>query len=342
MRRLHRLVLAVRVFAVLGALIAVPAAAEEIQLGAAPSNPAQAGFTMFVITERLGNEGFQPITLRFRAIGKSFTRQRQLRILFRPRTQYATEIDFQFACNATVPQGVKTYDLPVQVPHFYRWEACSVQVIEDGRRLGKVASRLSIPASVQDWGQYMSIGVMVPRDAATSNVPWARFPDLRSIATILGEGAISEQASVPRLSDKLARKFVDDLVYSWARFRVIDEDALQTSWIGYSQLDLILAPYPLLQRIEQEQPDRLADLKRWVAAGGQIWAYAAPLQAAPSPAASLQTAPNATSVGADAVGGTARAVRIDRERPEGSRPTANKKHPGWFQSKWHWASGPSV
>ncbi|WP_372898061.1 hypothetical protein [Stieleria sp.] len=282
MRRLLRSVAAALVIAVLGTLTTVSAAAEEIQLGAAPSNPAKAGFTMFVITERLGNEGFQPITLRFRAIGKSFTRQRSLRILFRPRTQYATEIDFQFACQVTVPQGVKTYDMPVLVPHFYRWESCSVQVIEDGRRLGKVASKLAIPASVKDWGQYMSIGVMVPRDAATSTAPWTRFPDLRSIATILGEGAISEKANVPRLSGKQARKFVDDVVYGWARFRVIDEDALQPSWIGYSQLDVILAPYPLLQRIEQEQPDRSAELKRWVSAGGQIWAYAAPLQAAAS------------------------------------------------------------
>ncbi|PAY20421.1 hypothetical protein CKO51_06180 [Rhodopirellula sp. SM50] len=337
MRRLLRpvvaaLVVAVLFVAALGTLMTVSAAAEEIQLGAAPSNPAQAGFTMFVSTERLGNEGFQPIMLRFRAIGKSFTRQRSLRILFRPRTQYATEIDFQFACQVTVPQGVKNYGVPVQVPHFYRWESCSVQVIEDGRRLGKVASKLAIPASVKDWGQYMSIGVMVPRDAATSTDPWTRFPDLRSIATILGEGAISEKADVPRLSDKQARKFVDDVVYGWARFRVIDEDALQPSWIGYSQLDLILAPYPLLQRIEQQQPDRTAELKRWVSAGGQIWAYAAPLQAAPSQATSSQatssqTAPNATSFDSEGVSGTARAVRIDRERPEGSRPTANNNPP---------------
>ncbi|MCS7465561.1 hypothetical protein NZK35_02610 [Stieleria sp. ICT_E10.1] len=332
MRRLLRPVVAAVCVAVLfvaapGTPMTVSATAEEVQLGAAPSNPAQAGFTMFVSTERLGNEGFQPIMLRFRAIGKSFTRQRSLRILFRPRTQYATEIDFQFACQVTVPQGVKNYGVPVQVPHFYRWESCSVQVIEDGRRLGKVASKLAIPASVKDWGQYMSIGVMVPRDAATSTDPWTRFPDLRSIATILGEGAISEKANVPRLSDKQARKFLDDLVYGWARFRVIDEDALQTSWIGYSQLDVILAPYPLLQRIEQQQPDQLAELKRWVSAGGQIWAYAAPPQATPSQTVPSQTAPNAASIGSEGVGGTARAVRIDGEPAEGLRPTAHKNPP---------------
>ncbi|QEF96091.1 hypothetical protein Mal15_01170 [Stieleria maiorica] len=281
--------------AVCWALMMVPAAAEEIQLGAAPSNPAQAGFTMFVITERLGNEGFQPITLRFQAIGKSFTRQRRLRILFRPRTQYATELDFQFACDATVPQDVKTFDLPVLVPHFYRWESCSVQIIEDGRRLGKVASKLMIPATVKDWGQYMSIGIMIPRDAATSTAAWARFPDVRSIVTVLGEGPISTKADIKRLDDKQARKLIDDVVYGWARFRLIDEDALQGSWIGYSQLDLILAPYPLLQRIEQEQPERLAEIKRWVSAGGQIWAYAAPQPATAQPATTQSASQSPTT-----------------------------------------------
>ncbi|WP_182867210.1 hypothetical protein [Stieleria mannarensis] len=266
------------------ALMMVPAAAEETQLGAAPSNPAQAGFTMFVISERLGNEGFQPITLRFQAIGKSFTRQRRLRILFRPRTQYATKIDFQFACDVTVPQGVKTFDQPVLVPHFYRWESCSVQIIEDGRRLGKLASKLAIPPNVKDWGQYMSIGIMIPRDAATSTAAWARFPDVRSIVTVLGEGPISTKDDIKRLGDKQARKLIDDVVYGWARFRLIEEDALQGSWIGYSQLDLILAPYPLLRRIEQEQPERSAEIKRWVSAGGQIWAYAAPPPAGAPPA----------------------------------------------------------
>ena len=43
--------------------------------------------------------------------------------------------------------------------------------------------------------------------------------------------------------------------------------------------------------------------------------------------------PNATYFGTEGGSGTARAVRFNRERPEGSRPAANKKHPGWRQSQ---------
>lgn len=265
------------IFATWIALLSSLANGEELQLGTAPINPGKAGFTMLVLTERLGNEGFQPITLRFRAFGKSFIRERRLRILFRPRTQYANEIDFQFSCDAIVPQGVKSFDLPVLVPHFYRWESCSVQIYEDGRRWGRAASGLGILPAVKDWGQKMSIGVVVPVDAATSGKPWAKFPDVRSIVTVLGQGPIDEKASVKRFNNKQARDYLTSLKSGWARFRIIDEDALQTSWIGYSQLDLILVPYPVLQRIEQQQPVQLDQLRRWVSAGGQIWAYAAPM-----------------------------------------------------------------
>lgn len=270
------------IFAACLALSFASVIAEEISLGIAPNNPAKAGFSMVVVTERLGNEGFQPVTLRFRAIGKSFNRQRQLRILFRPRTQYATEIDFQFSCDAVVPQGVKSFDLRILVPHFYRWENCSVQIIEEGRRLGRAASPLVMPPAVKDWGQKMSIGIIVPSDAATSGKPWATFPDVRSIVTVLGEGPISAKTSITRFNDKQARDYIENLVAGWARFRIIDEDALQPSWLGYSQLDLILVPYPVLERIEQQQPAELDQLRRWVSAGGQIWTYAAPKKTIPT------------------------------------------------------------
>ncbi|MCO8125005.1 hypothetical protein NHH03_24930 [Stieleria sp. TO1_6] len=255
-----------------------PLRGEEIQLGVAPSNPAAAGFSMSVLTERLGNEGFQPVTLRFNAIGKSFSAQRQLRIQFRPRTQYHTELDFQFTCDVTVPQGVKTHDVSILVPHFYRWESCWVEIQENGRRVGKFPSSMGISQLAKDWGQHVSIGIIVPRDAASSGQPWATFPDVRSIVTVIGGGPIDDQADVKRLDDKQSRDYIDKLKHSWVRFRILDEDELQTSWLGYSQLDLILAPFPVLKRIQSDQPRHSDALQRWVSAGGQIWAYAAPPQ----------------------------------------------------------------
>lgn len=262
-----------RLMIVLWLSVASTGVAEEIQLGAGPTNPTQAGFMVTVSTQRLGNEGFQPVTLRFRSVGQSFNRQRKLRVLFRPRDQYATNVDFQFACDVTLPQSAKIHDTHVLVPQLYRWESCSVHLIEDGRVLGKRPLQLAIPAAAKDWGQHISIGIITPRDAATSKQPWSRFPDVRGLVTTLGAGPIPSDADVVRQTEKQARDYVQQLQSGWVRFRLIDEDQLERSWLGYSQLDLILVPYPVLQRIATEQPAEHDALKRWVSAGAQIWTY---------------------------------------------------------------------
>ncbi len=249
------------------------AAGEEFPLGTAPANPPQAGFAVTVWTERLGGEGFQPITLRFRATGPAFTRRRRLRVLLRPRNRYATHVDFQFSCGVTLPESAKSHDVRVLVPHIYRWETCSLHLIENGRPIDRRPTQLAIPAAAKDWGQHVSVGILLPRDAATSKQPWARFPDVRGLVTVLGDGPIPSDPAVRRHSDKEARDFVKQLQAGRTRFRLLEEDDLEASWLGYSQLDLILVPFPTLKRIETEQPQRMAELQKWLSTGTQIWTY---------------------------------------------------------------------
>ena len=273
----HRIALAL-LFPMLLPVVVAPA--EEIALGTAPSNPAQAGFRMVMSTARLGNEGFRPVKLVFSPIRKQFGRQRELTILFRPRTQYERELDFQFSCDVTVPQGVNRFEKTVMVPQFHRWESCWVRVIEDGRPCGKVPTRMGINNSVKDWGQQVSFAIIVPRDSRTVGEPWAVFPDVRSMVTVFGDGPIDQQPKLKRFTDKQARSYVDKLSYGFTRFRILDEPELPETWIGYSQLDVVLAPYPVLARIAEEQPAAFEQLRKWVSTGGQVWAYAAPPQLA--------------------------------------------------------------
>lgn len=256
---------------------------EEFPLGVGPSDPIRAGFTVRVLGSRLGNEGFQPLTLRFRATGQSFNRQRRLRLLLRPRNQYATNIDFQFSRSVTLPEGVRTHDVEILVPHFYRWESCSLHVLEDGKLLDRQPLRLGIQSACKDWGQHVSVGIIVPRDAEDStananpansaSAAWKRFPDVRSIVTVLGDGPIPEDSTVTRQSNDEARDYLSKLQSGWVRFRILDEDKLPTSWLAYSQLDLILVPYPVLARIESERPDAAQALQSWLSTGTQIWSY---------------------------------------------------------------------
>ncbi|KAA5542227.1 hypothetical protein FYK55_15605 [Roseiconus nitratireducens] len=256
-------------------LLAVGSRAETLLLGVAPVNPKQAGFRLWVSMPRLGGDGFQPVHLKFQALGKQFNRQRRLRLQFRPRAQYATPLDFQYSCDVTVPEGQRAYETSILVPQFYRWERLSLRISEDGRLLGDVPSTFNPPQTTKNWGQHISVGVLTcpPTD---SNQPWARFPDLRSLVTVLGDGPLDDRPQIKRFTNKQARDYVDQLKHSWVRFRIIDEDEMQRSWLGYSQLDLLLAPFPILDRMSREQPERLDALLKWASTGGQIWAYSAP------------------------------------------------------------------
>ena len=254
--------------------------AEELMLGVGPSQATKAGFTMTLLAPRVGNEGLHPIKIQFNPLGKRFARQRDLKILLRPRDQYVGVLDYQFECRVSLPQDATTYETTVLVPHFHRWESCWMRVYEDGRPLGKTATQLNLPRPVLDWGQQVGFGIIVPRDAETRDEAWAVFPDLRSMVTVFGDGPITDQSTVKRFNEKEARDYLDRLNFGMARFRVLEENELPSSWLAYSQLDVMLAPYPVLERIAKEQPDALAPLLQWISTGGELWLYAAPQEAA--------------------------------------------------------------
>ena len=262
-----------------GLLLVLPARAEDVSIGAGPSQPAKAGFRMAFSAPRLGNEGFHPIKIRFNPIGKQFNRERNLTLHFRPRDQYAAELDFQFKCNVSIPQDATSFETTVLVPHFYRWETCWVRAYEDGRAVCKLPTYLNIVSEVMDWGQHVGVGIVVPNDAKTSGEPWAAFPDLRSMVTVLGDGMIDDQPSIARFSEKQARDYLDRLNYGFARFRVLAEDQLPREWLAYSQLDVMMMPYPVFERTVATNPEVLDPLRKWISTGGELWLYAAPSEA---------------------------------------------------------------
>ncbi|MEL6105092.1 MAG: hypothetical protein AAFU85_03615 [Planctomycetota bacterium] len=262
----------------LGCLFVVSARAEDVKLGAGPARPAAAGFTMSFSAPRLGNEGFHPIKIRFKPLGKQFNRQRDLTLRFRPRDQYAAELDFQFKCEVTLPQDATSFETTVLVPHFHRWQTCWVRAYEDGRPVSKLPTYLTIGTEVMDWGQHVSFGIVVPKDAKTSGLPWAVFPDVRTLVTVFGDGMIDEQPSNARFNEKQARDYLDRLNFGFARFRVLEEEELPRDWLAYSQLDVMMMPYPVFERTLANDPGVLDPLRKWIATGGELWLYAAPTE----------------------------------------------------------------
>lgn len=249
-------------------------AGELLKLGTAPSDPIKAGFILDVSSPRLGGDGLQPLVLNFRPIGKRFNRQRRLRIQFRPRADYATKLDYQYSQDVVVPQDATDHTVSVLVPHFYRWQSCAVSVFENGRRWGKAPLNLAMSSLTQDWGQHVSVGIIRPKGGFEKGKPWSQTPDVRSLVTILGSGPINDNVK-PRLNNQESLTFIDNLNTGFVRFRLLGEDELPASWMGHSQLDVIMVPLPVLVQIEKEQPEQYKAIEDWVTTGGHLWIHAA-------------------------------------------------------------------
>ncbi|OYP36051.1 hypothetical protein CGZ80_09890 [Rhodopirellula sp. MGV] len=258
------------------ALLPSGADAAEYEIGYGPSASAKAGFRMSVLSEQISQDGVQPLVLRFSSIGNGFTRQRVLRVLLRPRMTYQTRLDYQYAVDVTVPEGITTFELPIEMPCYYRWESLAVEIRENGRSLGRYATRGTFASFAQDWGQEVTIGIVEPTDAPSKSGIWEKMPDVRAITTVIGEDMLPEAGERDRMSPREAKNFIDHHTTGKVRYRVQREASLRESWLAYSQLDIMIVPAPVLIRLERERPARFRALQQWVSSGGDLWTYDLP------------------------------------------------------------------
>ena len=45
------------------------------------------------------------------------------------------------------------------------------------------------------------------------------------------------------------------------------------TWTRYNEVDALLVPVPLLQRIQQEAPEKWKVIREWIGCGGILWCY---------------------------------------------------------------------
>ncbi len=252
------------------------ARAETIRIGRVPSNPAAAGLTVVAEMEVVSGNGYQPITLTFSPNGKSFRRDRHLQIEITPHNSGRTELDFTYRHSIVVPEGAAPLAIPVYVPHYYPWEAIRLRLSEDGRPIetGDRKFQLGSGLRTRFAEQTVTVGIISPMASTLQGAAWKTFPDVRTLVTVLGEGPIPE-GSIKRLGHQASMKLAQQVQPAWVQFRPIDEANLHDDWLGYSQLDVIIVAAPVLERIERRQPIQFDHLIDWLAAGGNLWVYAA-------------------------------------------------------------------
>ena len=256
---------------------------ETYTLGSLPTRPST-GYKMWVEIEAVSGNGYQPIRLDFRPSGKAFVRDRHIEVGLSPRQHPNGNFLFTFRQAITIPEGSATYSKTIHVPHYYNASEFQVELLEDGRpvRWGTAKFGLGNDLRHRFAGQRVTVGIIQPRDAPIQDAAWKVYPDVRTLVTVLGDGPIPQQVDSTGISGPVASRLnhqqSEDLAKgvqpAWVQFRPIIEDQLPENWLGYSQLDVILVPSPVVERIAVEQPSQMQALESWLAAGGNLWVNA--------------------------------------------------------------------
>lgn len=284
------------------ALLPSVLAAERVTLGTLPRKVKAAGFTATVSMEAVGGNGYHPVHLFFSAPVGKFPATRRLQVTLSPRSASDSgELDFDLMHPVELPQGARSYETTAYVPRYHSWDELTVRIFEEGTLIDTAKATFSCgKMRLRYTNQYSSVGILSPRDASAPDAAWKRFPDVRTLTTVLGDGPLPEDPGVDRLEHRAARRQATSVQPAHVQFRRIDEDALPATWLGYCQLDIILVASPLLRRIQNEQPEQRAALDHWIAAGGNLWVYAAEESSGELfPGVRLQAPPRSAVVTAD-------------------------------------------
>ncbi len=259
-------------------------------MGSLPTKPS-IGFTMTVQVEAVSGNGYQPIHLIFQPRGTAFARDRHVEVTLSPRHQQNSSFLYTFCQAVTLPQGSASFSKTIYVPQYYNANNFQVELLEDGRpvRWGSAKFNIGNNLRQQFAEQRVSVGIIQPRDAAIQDAAWKIYPDVRTLITVLGDGPIPEDDDpsgvnkpVPkRLDHQQLTNLAQQVQPAWVQFRPIIEDQLPENWLGYSQLDVIIVPAPVVERIAVEQQEKMQELKSWLATGGNLWIYASEVSPGP-------------------------------------------------------------
>ncbi|QDV12715.1 hypothetical protein CA51_26010 [Rosistilla oblonga] len=236
------------------------------------------GFALSITTPKLAANGYQPLHLRFYPKAKAFAADRTFDVVFSPRGNDSTQLDIDFHVRCTVPQNSTGERFVVYVPYYVPWSQFTVELSEAGQRIENGRKMYSVDSLETRYAeQHTSVGILHPSGNARNANKGAsatRYPDVRSLVTLLGEGPLDESTDQANLSDKELRELATKVQSAWVQFRAIDSDpqSMYQSWLGYSQLDAIIVQAATLEDVARHAEPFNA-LTDWIAAGGSLWIY---------------------------------------------------------------------
>ena len=237
------------------------------------------GFTCTIHVMNTGDPGYLPIIFTANSVVGKFPGDRQLQLLITPQRNGNTPTpETTYTCSVLLPAGQAATSVPFYLPKYFAGGHLSLSVSDmEGPMAGYRIETQS------DYGQLASSGytkgeiaprmaIILPDVADPRQQAWQRVPDLRSLdATIYPDPRFINADDPGRLSDDEA---LDQLrLRSSHASQLMRLSETHTEWLGYESTDIVLIPFPLLEKMRQQSPECYAALRDWIGCGGVLWTY---------------------------------------------------------------------
>ncbi|MCA9232960.1 MAG: hypothetical protein KDA57_20105, partial [Planctomycetales bacterium] len=205
--------------------------------GNLPAYSRQSGLHVSVDSTWVGDRGYRPVRITFSA-PKPVTGDVQITVRFRAGHWRSQTRSILVEQDAELLQGTSSATVTLLVPQYVDWQGCGWEVWVDGKKDEELM------LSGIGFGQ--------------SNVGGHQYS-----ALALPTWAIGAQP------DQSLQRFSGDKIEALA---AVDAQ-LPASWLGYSNLDLVVAFPEDLEQLEKNSPERFEQLLRWVRTGGNLWVF---------------------------------------------------------------------
>ncbi len=248
-----------------------------------PARPAFVdGFILSVACRDVDQVGYLSVRVQAQPTAGTFPAQRSLELQLIPEGRSESSLG-AFRTAVRMPlvfrQGTRRYEQTFLIPKYSLDRAWQVEVREDERPLPGYQGRLGefeflSQGEIRNAREgIMRTGVILAKEVDDPQAAWQRCPDVRTLDIQLNPTTLWRYDITQPLdhSERLASLPNGAVIID----RVFREPELPTDWKGYSTLDFLLVPLPLLERLEAEQPARWEAIRHWVASGGNLWVYAA-------------------------------------------------------------------
>lgn len=239
------------------------------------------GFTCQLQWIHPDGEGYLPLRFRAQASNGKFPGDRLVQIHVTPAAVNFPKPDLRYVLPCTLPAGQASFETTFYLPKYFIGRNFTLEIHGPAGLLEGYGARVSDALPLESL--YLlspsdirpRLAVILPQSAAATDSSAFRIPDLRVWDDLFRvPPRVLGASPLTRASNQEALRYLSN--DSLSVTQLLDPLSMHDQWLGYEGIEIVLAPFPLLEEIAKSSPLKFEALRQWLSTGGILWTYAIP------------------------------------------------------------------